>query len=247
MKNKKLFFTFTILLVLGTLALSYNLSIAKQTVVEITYTETPVLENINTPSITETSNSPDSTGLQAGMVATSKPDIKPESIISKNIANTPESSEIIKTIERAYYIEVEAARTNDLSKFPTVFINDLRFDLPLNWLKVVRKVTGNPSLEKAGFLDYKIAYFTLVHEEFLKNEAIRALHPYTPEPTSTVPPGMLLIVNNPPPPLVFESVNINNEIATVVVNEGIRTFKYILILADGRWQIAGGNIVAINP
>src|SRR5574341_1019622 len=56
----------------------------------------------------------------------------PPSIYSDSIPKTPENQEIMRAIERAYDIEAKAAYTFDLSKFPTVFINDPRFNVDPN-------------------------------------------------------------------------------------------------------------------
>ena len=80
--------------------------------------------------------------------------------LTYNIPNTPEAKEVMKTIEKAYDIEAEAAYTFDIKKFPTVFINDPRFPVSPGTLEIIKDLTDNPSLESAGWLDYKVAFYS---------------------------------------------------------------------------------------
>ncbi|MBI5964598.1 MAG: hypothetical protein HY863_14055 [Chloroflexi bacterium] len=66
----------------------------------------------------------------------------------------------MKTVEKANDVEAEAAYTFDIKKFPTVFINDLRFPVSSGTLETIRELTNNPSLESAGWLDYKAAFYS---------------------------------------------------------------------------------------
>lgn len=77
-----------------------------------------------------------------------------------HIPDTPEVKEVMKTVEKANDVEAEAAYTFDIKKFPTVFINDLRFPVSSGTLETIRELTNNPSLESAGWLDYKAAFYS---------------------------------------------------------------------------------------
>lgn len=48
-------------------------------------------------------------------------------------------------------------------------------------------------------------------------------------------------------PLTFLSVEVNDDIATVVVNDGPRTIELFLVLVDKKWYIAGTKGVAFHP
>ena len=90
---------------------------------------------------------------------------KPSTYFSRSktadkIPNTPEAKEVIKAVERSYDIEAEAAYTLDTTKFSDVFINDYRFPVGASTLETVQELTNNPSLELAGYLDYKLAYYS---------------------------------------------------------------------------------------
>ncbi|MBK9602973.1 MAG: hypothetical protein IPO36_14190 [Anaerolineales bacterium] len=64
----------------------------------------------------------------------------------------------MQKIKASHDIEVEAKQSSDLSKLSDVFINDPRFPLNTDRLEFTKSVTNNPSLETAGYLDFKMAY-----------------------------------------------------------------------------------------
>ena len=186
------------------------------------------------------------------------------SLISKqppstySIPDTHEAKEIMKTIERAYDIEAEAAYTFDLKKFPTVFINNPRFPVDPSTLEVVREMTDNPSLESAGWLDYKIAYYSWMNSAILHSEALHAKakkesRELTDDEKKSLidsngrtAPGR---VDNPirDQPLTFMSVNINDDTATVILNDGPTTIELTVVLVDKQWYIAGIKGISIHP
>ncbi|HEX2997581.1 MAG TPA: hypothetical protein VHP14_22350, partial [Anaerolineales bacterium] len=110
-----------------------------------------------------------------GLVFVNRGDLRREYLLTyKHIPNTPNAKQIMQTIENAYDIETEAVYTFDLSKFSTVFINDPRFPLPDATLQVVREMTDDLSLESAGYLDYKLAYYSWRVNSTLHAEAVLA-------------------------------------------------------------------------
>jgi hypothetical protein len=88
------------------------------------------------------------------------------------IPDSKEEKEVIKTVEKAYDIESEAGYTFDLSKLSTAFINDPRYPLEPALLQTVRELSNDPSLESAGYLDYKMAYYTWRRDSILHSEAV---------------------------------------------------------------------------
>lgn len=93
--------------------------------------------------------------------------------LKKIIPDTTEAKEIMKTVEKAYQIEAKAARNFDPRDFPTVFINDSRFPIYPVTLQVVREMTNNLSLESAGYLDYKLAFYSWWREGALHREELQ--------------------------------------------------------------------------
>lgn len=97
-------------------------------------------------------------------------------VTAEKTPDTPETKEVIKAVERSYDIEAEAGYTFDITKFSDVFINDPRFPVSAGTLETVRELTNNPFLESAGYLDYKLAYYSWIihattHAEKIKEKA----------------------------------------------------------------------------
>jgi hypothetical protein len=173
------------------------------------------------------------------------------------IPDTEDAKEIIKTVERAYKIEAQAALTFDFSDFPTVFINDPRFPMGPYTLETIRDLTHNPSLETAGYLDYKLAYYTwsrdeILHLEALQEKAKKENRNLTEEELQSLrdskgrtPParaeGPLKLI-----PLNFMSLEINGDIATAILDDGPTVTKITLVLVDGQWYIADASVLIVN-
>jgi len=181
----------------------------------------------------------------------------PPSVIATSIPDTKEAKEIIKTLESSYAIEAEAASEFDISKFPTIFINDPRFNVDPATLEVVRQLTNQPELESAGWLDYKVAYYSWRINATLKAEAVkekaksekRQLTAQEKDSLSdpwgrTAPARPLKSTRNNP--LRFMSMNVNDDIAVVLLNDGMVTAEWTLVLIEGKWYIAGFRGISIN-
>ncbi len=164
----------------------------------------------------------------------------------------------MQTIEKVYDIEAEAAHTFDLSKFPTVFINDPRFPVSRGTLKTIRELTHNPTLESAGWLDYKLAYYSWIssatlHSESVRNKAKAENRALTEEERKSLidADGRIAPARVEDPirqqKLKFMSVSINAEIAKVIVNDGPTTIELTLVLVDEQWYVAGLKSIAFHP
>jgi hypothetical protein len=178
--------------------------------------------------------------------------------ISYNIPDTPEVTEVMETIERAYDIEVYAAYTFDLSKFPTVFINDPRFPVSSGTLETVRELTNNPSLESAGLLDYKMAYYSWTRDAILLSETVHAKakqenRELTAEERKSLidSKGRMAPARSQSPKrkidVTFFSVEINDDIATAIIDDGPRTVQLTLVLVDKKWYIAAYKGLELHP
>ena len=186
------------------------------------------------------------------------------SLISKQpsstyaIPDTSEVKEIMKVVENAYAIEAEAAYTFDLKKFPDVFANDPRFPVDSGTLDAVREMTENPNLESAGMLDYKLAYFSwwrdaTFHAEELYHKAKAENRGLTAEEKKSLvdsygrsaPARAQDSVRDLP--LRFLSVNVIDDVATVILDDGPRTIELTLVLLGKRWYIAGLKGNSIHP
>ena len=178
--------------------------------------------------------------------------------LTYNIPDTPEVKEVMKTIEKAYDIAAEAAHTFDLSKFPTVFINDPRFPVSPGTLETVRELTNNPSLESAGVLDYKVAYNSWVRDAILHSEALHAKAKAENRALSAEERKSLVDSKGRMAParvegpikkatLTFFSVEITDDIATAVLDDGPMTVQLTLVLVDKKWYIAAYKGLAVHP
>jgi hypothetical protein len=193
-----------------------------------------------------------------GLIPASSEPVVETPISNGNIPDTPEAKEIMEAIERAYDIQVEAAYTFDFSKFPTVFINDPRFPVNAGTLETVRQLTYNPSLESAGWLDYKMAYYSWKRDSILHFEAVHATAQAENRALSeeerkslTDSYGRTAPSRSESPkrtnPIIFKSVEIGGDIATVVLNEGVRTVRLTLVFADNNWYIAASETLSVHP
>jgi len=173
------------------------------------------------------------------------------------IPDTPEAKEIMQTIERAYDIEVEAAYTFDIKKFPTVFINDPRFPVSPGTLEIIKDLTDNPSLESAGWLDYKVAFYSwrikaTLHAERVKEKAKQENRALSEEERDS-----LIDSNGRSAParaqgptrttsLTFMSIEINKGVAIVILDDGTYKAELTLVFVDGSWYIARFKGISLN-
>jgi hypothetical protein len=175
-----------------------------------------------------------------------------------NIPEGDEAKEIIKTVERAYDVESEVVYDFDLSKLSTVFVNDPRFPLDSSTLQTVSELTNNPSLESAGFLDYKMAYYSwrrdaTLHAETVYAKAKSENRDLTDEEKKSLvdPYGRIA------PPrakdtkreynLTFLSVEINDDIALVVLDTVGTTVELTLVYVNDNWYITGIRGIVFHP
>lgn len=177
---------------------------------------------------------------------------------ARSIPDTTEAKEIQRTIEKAYMIEEIAARTFDTTEFAKVFINDPRGGkLDDSTLQFVEEVLGI-NRTSAGYLDYKLAYYKWWEAGAQKIEALQAKaqaegRPLTPEEVSSLIDGSGRIAmpraQGPVSEiwLDFYSISINGDIAVAIFDDGPRTNRMTLVKVDGKWYIAGNEILAVHP
>jgi hypothetical protein len=199
---------------------------------------------------------PTNTATDTPKVNTSTPTIEEsitnEIIYSTSIPNTLQVKEIIKTIEIAYALETEMSVTLDISKLSTVYTNDPRFIMSEEVLKTVRELTNNPELESAGYLDYKMAYWTwrrdstllyeAVHKkakeenrDLTKEEIASLIDPYGRVAHPRIDRTDREQLNSR---IEFISVAINGDIAVVVLNRPDWKLEQTLVCVDQKWYIA---------
>lgn len=184
----------------------------------------------------------------------------PDSTTSTYDASIPdieEAKDIMDAVERSYDVEMDAVRSLDTSQLPTVFINDPRFNVDPYTLEVVRQLSNRPTLESAGWLDYKTAYYSwqfgsILTVETLKEKAKAENRQLTDEEKKSLvdPQGRTAPARSLGPSkkihLKFMSLNMENDVATVVLNDGTYTAELTLVLVGGNWYIAGWKGISIN-
>ena len=164
-----------------------------------------------------------------------------------DVPDTPETREIINQIETAF--DIEAGCSFDYSLFPSVYINDLSYPVDGEKLEFIRVATDNPSLESAGYLDYKIAYHPWWLEgkrqwEEIYNRAKAENREVSEEERQTflaskwgTYPGGSCFPKRPWQTRCI-SIQVEDDIATVVLGVGSRAKELTLVLVDGHWLIA---------
>ena len=184
------------------------------------------------------------------------PTIK-RSELSYSLPDSPEAKEIMRTIERAYDIEVEAAYTFDIKKFPTVFINDQRFPVSPGTLEIIKDLTDDPSLESAGWLDYKVAFYSWRIKATLHAEAVKEKAKQENRALSKEERDSLIDSNGRSAParaqgptrttsLTFMSIEVNEDVAIVILDDGTYKAELTLVFVDGSWYIAGFKGLSLN-
>ena len=174
----------------------------------------------------------------------------PSSAVSPYIPNTVEVQEIIQTVETAYDIEAEAAYDFNTERISSVFVNDLRFEVNPDKLEFIRAFTYNSSLERAGYLDYKTAYYNWWNDSTLRFEALKEKaqaenreiaqdeinslidSKWGMAPARAKSPNREII-------LQFISVNLDGDLATIYLHTGYQVVIISLVQVDGKWYVAG--------
>lgn len=182
----------------------------------------------------------------------------PQTQAVPGVPDTPDSKAIQATIEKAYEIEGYAAHTFDTTEFASVFINDPRGgELSPGCLKLVQDY-GDTASNTAGYLDYKLAYFS-----WWKNGALRLEELWskvekegrnlTQEEVQSLidSSGRLAAPRNPEglgseTEIRFKSITIIGDIATVVFDDGARLNEMTLVNVGGRWYIAGNVVLRVH-
>jgi hypothetical protein len=165
----------------------------------------------------------------------------PVPVFYEELLHVPEAQEIINTVQKSEVIYSEALQTSDPGKFPTVFINDPRFPLSEGTLDTVRRLTDNPSLQSAGWLDYKIAYYTFQ----IKEGTYPQMESFPSEPSQTLPSDFIWC--SPPPSLIFLSLSIDDDLATVAIDEGATKYELTLVFVNDDWFIAAYKGISVSP
>jgi hypothetical protein len=173
--------------------------------------------------------------------------IKGSKLSKVDIPDTPEAQEIIYQIDKA--LDIESGCSFDYSIFPSVYINDPRYPLDNEKLEFVRMITDNPSLESAGYLEYKMAYHPwwlegkrqweeIYHRAKTENREVseEEHQAFQASKWGTYPGGSCF--SERPWQARYVSNHVEEDIATVVLGVGSRAKELTLVIVDGQWYIA---------
>lgn len=179
---------------------------------------------------------------------------------SSSIEDSIETRQIENVIVNSYEIEIAAANTFDTTAFASVFVNDSRGgELSRSTSTFVNSVSeSNDSGANPGYLDYKLAYYNWWKEgalkiELLHSKAIREGRSLTKDELKTLvdKDGRLAMprgqINDRSVVLQFISISIENDVATIVFDDGPRTNQMTLVKIKDEWLIAGNVIQAVHP
>ena len=170
-----------------------------------------------------------------------------------------ETEKIQKVIEESYKIEAKAGRDFDTSKFSSVFINDQRGgQLEQPFIDLITSVALENEASNYGYLDYKLAYYTWWGKGSLQYEAIESKaksenRKMTKEELKSLfdEKGRLAMPRlkgeEKKPILSFTTIEVNDDMAIAVFDDGPRTNQMTLVKVEGQWFIAGNKITAVHP
>ena len=215
-------------------------------------TSTPSPTPTPTPTFTPPST-PTPTATNTSVHPTSPP-----SIIGPDFPDSPEAQDIIETIENAYDIDIEASVIFDLSKLSSVYINDPLFEMNQAVLQTVRELTGDLSIETAGFLDYKLAYYGWKRDSILHKESVYATAEAENRGLTEDERSSLIDEfgrsapsrGNYPfrkTPILFLTLDIDEDIARLVIDYGFARIEIMLVYVNNQWFIADQSYLSISP
>ncbi len=177
-----------------------------------------------------------------------------------SIEDSIDTKQIEDVIIKSYELEVAASNTFDTSSFASVFVNDSRGGKLSNstnsFINSVSKI--NDSGTNLGYLDYKLSYYNWWKEgaskfEILQSKAVQEGRGLSKDELKTLvdkdgrlamPRGQL---NGKSVALQFLSISIENDLATVVFDDGTRTNQMTLVNIKDKWLIAGNIIKSVHP
>jgi hypothetical protein len=177
----------------------------------------------------------------------------------EGIPNTSDGKLIQEVVKKSYDVEAVAARTFDLSSFPSIFVNDQRGgNLSPTTIDFIRSVSEVVPSSYYGYLDYKIAYYSwwkLGAQKFeaLQTKALQENRDLTEDEKKSLidAKGRVAMPRSQeiqiPIELQFISIELKDDEAIVVFDDGLRTSQMILVKIKNQWYIAGNKFLSVHP
>ncbi len=172
-------------------------------------------------------------------------------VANPGVPDTPEARQIQATINRAYELMAIAARTFDVSEFPTVFVDTPDYELSDRQREAISQMLGPKAVENAGYLTAMQAYYiawgegaTRLDKALEKAEAEhRQITADEMQETVKANGGRVPTLARQDPisktKLKFESIEINGNKAIVRYDDGAALQEAVLVKIKGQWFIAG--------
>jgi hypothetical protein len=181
------------------------------------------------------------------------------SIAGPGVPDTPDARQIRATMSRAYELMGVAARTFDVSEFPTVFVDTPNYELSDRQREAINQILGSQTadqvksktVETAGYLTAMQAYYITWGESAARLET--ALKKAEAEKRTVTADEMQEIVeasSGRVPALArqdpvsetkleFKSIEIDGDKATVRYDDGAALQEATLLKINGQWYISG--------
>ena len=173
------------------------------------------------------------------------------SVAGPGVPDTPEARQIQAVINRAYELMAIAARTFDVSEFPTVFVDTPDYELSDRQQEAIDQVLGSKAVKSAGYLSAMQAYYlawgegaarleTALEKAEAEQRQITAdeMHEIVEASGGRVP---TLARQDPisETKLEFESIEIDGDKAIVRYDDGAALQEAELVKINGQWYITG--------
>lgn len=168
------------------------------------------------------------------------------------VPDTPDARQIASTMQRAYHLRGVAARTFDVSEFPSVFTDTPDYELSRDQRDLVSRAFGKQvAPDTAGYLTYMQAYYLSWGEGAARLQA--AVDRANAEGRTLTSEEMASLVkaNGDRVPalgradplyedkLTYYSIAIDGDRAWVQYDDGAALQKALLVKVNRQWLIAG--------
>lgn len=174
------------------------------------------------------------------------------------VPDTPDARQVMSTMQRAYHLRGVAARTFEVTEFPSVFTDTPDYELSKDQRDLVSRAFGQQVAEDAGYLTYMQAYYVIWSEGATRLQA--ALDKAKAEGRELTSEEMQSLVkaNDDRVPalgrtdplyedkLTYESIAIDGDKAWVQYDDGAALQKALLIKVNGQWLIAGIWLIQVH-
>lgn len=161
-------------------------------------------------------------------------------------------------IQRSFWLDGVAARTFDVSQFPSVYANDPSVQLSKEQDEFIARVrAADPSIVAgSGFLDYKRAFYRHWQGGVEKLEHLQASAKAQGRTVSASELQSISENGQPPPPrrtdpnyqvrLRFDTITVDGDRAEAVFDSGLVLERMFLLRTAAGWRITGEHLINVH-